>query len=389
MAVDWQAFQYEIYFGGMADQTPELPMTYEGLVERARAELSEKAFGYVAGSAGLERTEATNRRAFDDWELVPRMLVDVDTRDQSTTLLGRELPAPVLCAPVGVQSIVHEEAELAAARAASGLGLPFVCSTVSSFSLEEVAEACGDGPRWFQLYWPNEPEVAASLVQRAERAGYDAIVVTLDTKMLAWRPRDLDTAYLPFLFGEGLANYFTDDAFCAPLEQSPAEDPQAAILRWAGLFSHRAATWEDLDTLRGATDLPILVKGILHPDDARRAVDVGLDGIVVSNHGGRQVDGAIGALSALPAIVDAVEDEVPVLFDSGIRAGSDIVKAMALGASAVMVGRPYVWGLALAGEDGVRHVLRSLLAEMDLTMALCGTPTLADLGRHLFRHHRA
>ncbi len=387
MAVDWQAFQYEIYFGGLGDQTPALPMTYEGLVERARETLSDGAFGYVAGSAGMERTEAANRRAFDEWQLVPRMLVDVDTRDLSTTLLGRELPAPVLCAPVGVQSIVHEQAELPVARAAAGLGLPFVCSTVSSVTLEEVAEASGDGPRWFQLYWPNDPEVATSLVQRAERAGYDAIVVTLDTKMLAWRPRDLQTAYLPFLHGEGLANYFSDEAFCAPLEQSPEDDPQAAILRWAGMFSHRAATWEDLGALRGATDLPILLKGILHPDDARRAVDDGLDGIIVSNHGGRQVDGAIGALSALPGVVDAVDGEIPVLFDSGIRSGSDIVKAVALGASAVMVGRPYVWGLALAGEAGVTHVLRSLLAEMDLTMALSGAPTLADLGRHVFRHH--
>lgn len=386
MATDHQAFQYEIYFGGLGGQTPALPMTYDELVTAARQQLSDEAFAYVAGSAGLERTEAANRRAFDAWELVPRMLVDVAERDLSTTLLGRELPAPVLCAPVGVQSIVHDDAEVAAARAAASLGLPFTCSTVSSYSLEEVAEACGDGPRWFQLYWPNEPEVATSLVQRAERAGYEAIVVTLDTKMLAWRPRDLRTAYLPFLHGEGLANYFTDDAFRAPLEQDPSEDPQTAILRWAGLFSHRAATWDDLDALRGATDLPILVKGVLHPDDARRAVDVGLDGIVVSNHGGRQVDGAIGALDALPGVVDAVEDEVPVLFDSGVRAGSDIVKAVALGASAVLVGRPYVWGLALAGEDGVRHVLRCLLAEMDLTMALCGTPTLADLGRHLFRH---
>lgn len=387
MAVDWQAFQYEIYFGGLGQQTPELPMTYDGLVERAREELSDGAFAYVAGSAGLERTEAANRRAFDDWPIVPRMLVDVESRDLSTTLLGRELPAPVLCAPVGVQSIVHEQAELAVARAAAGLGLPFTCSTVSSFTLEEVAEASGDGPRWFQLYWPNDPEVATSLVQRAERAGYDAIVVTLDTKMLAWRPRDLQTAYLPFLHGEGLANYFSDEVFCAPLDQSPADDPQAAILRWAGLFSHRAATWEDLGALRGATDLPIVLKGILHPDDARRAVDDGLDGVIVSNHGGRQVDGAIGALAALPGVVDAVDDEIPVLFDSGIRSGSDIVKAIALGASAVLVGRPYVWGLALAGEAGVTHVLRSLLAEMDLTMALAGTPTLPDLGRHVFRHH--
>ena len=222
-------------------------------------------------------------------------------------------------------------------------------------------------------------------MQRAEAAGYEAIVVTVDTKMLAWRPRDLETAYLPFLHGEGLANYFTDEAFRAPLDASPEDDPQSAILRWAGLFSRRGATWDDLGELREATTLPILLKGVLHPDDARTAVDAGVDGLVVSNHGGRQVDGAVGALTALPGVVDAVDGAVPVLFDSGIRSGSDVVKAVALGASAVLVGRPWVWGLALAGEEGVRHVLRSLLAEVDLTMALCGAPRLDDLGRHLFR----
>lgn len=387
MAVDWQAFQYEIYFGGLADQRPALPMTYDDLVAAAREVLSPEAFGYVAGSAGLERTEVANRSAFDTFELLPRVLVDVDARDLSTTLLGRELPAPVLTAPVGVQSIVHPEGELAVARAAASLGLPSCLSTVSSHTIEAVAEAGGDGPRWFQLYWPSEPAVATSLLQRAERAGYEAVLVTLDTKLLAWRPRDLATAYLPFLRGEGLANYFSDPAFGAPLEHPPEDDPQMAILRWAGLFSHRAAAWDDLAMLREATDLPILLKGVLHPDDARRAVDEGLDGLVVSNHGGRQVDGSVAALTALPGVADAVEGAVPVLFDSGIRSGSDIVKAIALGADAVLVGRPWVWGLGLAGEDGVRHVLRCLLAEMDLTMALCGAPTLADLGRQLFRSH--
>lgn len=381
---DHANFQNELYLQGMAGTTPPLPMTYAGLEDAARAALSPEAFAYVAGGAGDERTMDANREAFLRWKAVPRHMVDVTERDTSTSVLGLDLPSPIMTAPVGVQSIIHEDAEVAVARAASGLDVPVVLSTASSKSIEEVAAAAGDTGRWFQLYWPSERDVAASFVQRAEDAGYTAIVVTLDTKLLAWRPRDLDGAYLPFLQGEGLANYRTDEAFLAGLEGSWDDNPQMAILRWIGLFADKAVTWEDLDWLRSVTDLPIVVKGILHPDDARRAVDAGVEGLIVSNHGGRQVDNSVGALTMLPEVVDAVGD-VPVLFDSGVRTGADVFTAVCLGARAVLLGRPWVYGLALAGEDGVRHVLRSIMAEFDLTMALTGQTSVADLDRHLLR----
>jgi len=382
---DHANFQNEIYLQGMAGNTPELPMTYEGLRAAAKEVLSPEAYAYVAGGAGDERTMDTNREAFGRWRTVPRTMVDVEQRDTSTSVLGLDLPSPIITAPIGVQGIIHDDAEVAVARAAAGLGVPMALSTVSSYSIEDVAEAAGDNGRWFQLYWPAEREVAASFVQRAEAAGYSAIVVTLDTKMLAWRPRDLREAYLPFLQGEGLANYRTDEAFLGGLEEDWDDNPQMAILRWIGLFSDRTVTWEDLDWLRSVTDLPIVVKGVLHPDDARRAVDAGVEGIIVSNHGGRQVDNSIAALTMLPEVVDAVDD-VPVLFDSGIRSGADVFTAVCLGARAVLVGRPWVFGLALAGEAGVTHVLRSIMAEFDLTMALTGQTSTADLDRHLLRH---
>jgi isopentenyl diphosphate isomerase/L-lactate dehydrogenase-like FMN-dependent dehydrogenase len=290
------------------------------------------------------------------------------------------MPAPLMLAPIGVQSIVHPDGELATGRAAAELGVPSILSTASSYTMEEVAGQMGDAPRWYQLYWPNDPELAASFLKRAEQAGYGAVVVTLDTWLLAWRPRDLEQAYLPFLKGIGTANYFSDPVFRAGLEKPPEEDLQAAVGHWVGNYSDPTVTWERLAMLREATELPIVLKGIQHPDDARRAVDEGVDGILVSNHGGRQVDGAIGSLDALPGIVDVVPDEFPVLFDSGVRNGSDAFKALALGARAVVIGRPYVWGLAVGGEQGVRHVVRGLLAELDLTLALSGHTDFADVG---------
>jgi lactate 2-monooxygenase len=282
---------------------------------------------------------------------------------------------------VGVQSIVHPDGELAVARATAELGIPMVLSTVSSFPVEEVAAASGDGPRWFQLYWPNDEQVCLSFLERAKASGFTALIVTLDTWLLGWRPHDLDQAYLPFLTGEGLATYFTDPAFCSALAKAPTEDLPAALMRWLPMFTGTDHTWEHLAFLRENWDGPIALKGIQHVDDARRAVDAGVEGIVVSNHGGRQVDGAIASLDALPGIAEAVGDRVEVLFDSGIRTGADIVKALALGAKAVLVGRPWVYGLAMGGQDGVRHVLRSLLADLDLTLALSGHRTPAELTR--------
>jgi isopentenyl diphosphate isomerase/L-lactate dehydrogenase-like FMN-dependent dehydrogenase len=372
-------YQFEIYGRGLAGEVPSLPLSPLALELGARERLSEGAFGYVAGGAGAERTMQANLEAFQRLRIVPRMLRDVASRDLRTTLLGTEIPAPLLLAPIGVQSIVHPEAELATARAAASQGLTFILSTAASHSIEQVAEAAPGASRWYQLYWPKDRELASSFVSRAERSGYGVLVVTLDTWMLGWRPRDLQAAYLPFLKGEGVANYFSDPVFRAALEQPPEEDLGAAIGHWAAEFSNPSVTWEDLFWLREQTSMPILLKGILHPDDARRAVECGVDGLVVSNHGGRQVDGAIAALDAVPAVREAVGRELTVLFDSGIRTGADVFKAIALGADAVCVGRPFVWGLAVGGQAGVEQVLRCLLAELDLTLALSGYTTFAEV----------
>jgi isopentenyl diphosphate isomerase/L-lactate dehydrogenase-like FMN-dependent dehydrogenase len=379
MTTPLSAYSSEIYLQGMAGILPAISTGTASLEDDARAVMKPEPFWYVAGSAGSGATARANRAAFDAVRLVPRMLNGPAPRDLSTTILGSRIPAPIITAPVGVQSIVHPDAELAVARATAELGLPMTVSTVSSFPMEQVAEASGAGPRWFQLYWPNDDEVCVSFLERAKASGFSALVVTLDTWMLAWRPHDLDQAYLPFLTGEGLANYFTDPAFCGPLEQAPADDLPAALMRWLPMFTGSDHSWEDLAFLREHWDGPILLKGIQRVEDAWRAVDAGMQGIVVSNHGGRQVDGAIASLDALPAIAEAVGDQVEVLFDSGIRTGADIVKALALGAKAVMIGRPYVYGLALGGQDGVRHVLRSLMADLDLTLGLSGHRSPADL----------
>jgi isopentenyl diphosphate isomerase/L-lactate dehydrogenase-like FMN-dependent dehydrogenase len=377
-------YQFEIYLRGLGGERPTLALEYGELEAAAKAALAPEAFDYAAGGAGEGRSMDANRAAFGRWELVPRMLADVGTRDLSTQVLNTTLPAPVMLGPVGVLSILHPEAELAVARAAAATGVPMCLSTAASSTMEDVAEALGpDTPGWYQLYWPNDPELAASLVQRAETAGYEAIVVTLDTRMMPWRPRDLAGAYLPFLLGEGIANYTSDPVFRAKLDVAPEEDMQPAIQQWAMSFPNPTLTWDDLPTLREHTSLPIVVKGVLHPDDARRAVELGMDGVIVSNHGGRQVDGSATPMGQLPAIVEEVGDEVPVLLDSGVRTGSDVLKAVALGAAAVLVARPWVWGLALEGQAGVEQVVKGLLADTDLTMAMCGKARLDEVDRDL------
>jgi lactate 2-monooxygenase len=371
--------QLEIYQLGLAGKKLSVPIPLYHLEKKAAEILSPQAYDYVAGSASGERTARANLAAFDRWRIVPRVLRDVSQRDLSVELLGQTLPAPVLLGPVGVQNIIHAEGELAAARAAASLGLPFVLSTVSSRPIEEVGQAMGAATRWFQLYWGKDHELTTSLLQRAEKSGYSAIVVALDTAMLGWRERDLQHPYLPFLFGHGLANYFTDPVFCGRLQQPPLADPASAIRQWAVTFSNAALAWSDLAWLRQQTKLPILLKGILHPEDAKLAVDHGADAIIVSNHGGRQVDGAIAALDALPAVAAAIENKIPILFDSGIRYGADAVKALALGARAVLLARLYIWGLAIAGEQGVRDVVQNFLADLDLTMGLSGFRSVKDL----------
>jgi lactate 2-monooxygenase len=375
MSVEGGQIQTSIYVAGES----EWPIAPDEWEARAAEALEPGPFDYIAGGAGSEATIRANREAFERVRLLPRMLRGNRERDLAVTVLGTPSPAPILLAPVGVLSIAHAEGELAVARAAAASSLPFVVSSAASHSLEQVADAMGDAPRWFQLYWINDREVAASLVARAEASGYGAVVVTLDTPMLGWRERDLRRAYLPFLTGEGCAQFFSDPVFRSRLEQPPEENMLAAAAAMLATFPNLDLTWDDLDWMRAQTRLPLLVKGVLAAEDAALAFEHGADGVIVSNHGGRQVDGAIAALDALVAVRRAVGDEAVVLMDGGIRRGADVVKAVALGADAVLLGRPYAYGLAAGGRDGVEAVIRHLLADTDLTLALLGARSVSEL----------
>jgi isopentenyl diphosphate isomerase/L-lactate dehydrogenase-like FMN-dependent dehydrogenase len=370
----------EIYRLGLVGKTPATPVSTEALEQQARKKLKAEAFDYLAGGAGAEETQRANLEAFRRWCILPRRLVDVSHRELSVELFGQRLPAPILLAPIGVQGILHSQGELAVARAAGSLGVPFILSTVSSYEMEEVAQEMGEASRWFQLYWPNNADLAASFLQRAEQAGYQALVVTLDTFLLSWRERDVQNAYLPFLKGDGLANYLSDPVFHTLVGGKPKEHLLKAVEVFGQIYSNPGLTWEDLPFLRQHTKLPILLKGILRPGDACKAVEHGMDGVIVSNHGGRQLDGAVAALDVLPSVVHAVGGRIPVLFDSGIRRGADVFKAIALGARAVLLGRPYCFGLAVNGEDGVRDVIQNLIADLDLTLGLAGCASVKEVG---------
>jgi lactate 2-monooxygenase len=373
-------YQIEIYFQGLSGVRSALPMTYSELEARAGAALSPELLSYVAGGAGNEHTQRLNVEAFDRWGLMPRMLRGAAERDLSIELFGISLPSPVMLAPIGVIGLCGQDGhgDLAAARAAARTGVPMIASTLTVDSLEDVAAEFGETPGFFQLYTPNDRELAESFVRRAEAAGYKGIVVTLDTFTPGWRPRDLSIGNFPQLRGRCLANYFTDPVFLAKLEKPPHEDLRAAALQWVLAFGDAKLSWDDLPWLRSLTKLPLILKGIGHPEDARRALAGGVDGIYCSTHGGRQANGGLAALDLLPGVVEAAEG-APVIFDSGVRGGEHIIKALALGASAVALGRPYAYGLALGGEDGIVHVLRSLLAEADLLMAIDGYASIAEL----------
>ena len=372
-------YQLEIYFAGLQGTLPRFPVDAAGLERRAEAAMAPFVRDYVQGGCGDEATQRVNAEAFRHWGVVPRMMVDCSTRDLSIDLFGLRLPTPLFMAPIGVTGLCTADGhgDLAAARAAAHTGVPLCVSTLTNDPLEDIASATGDTPSFFQLYTPKDPELAASLVSRAEAAGYKAIVVTLDTWVTGWRPRDLNASNFPQLRGHVLANYTSDPRFRAMLGRAPDEDVRATVMAWAATFG-RVLTWADMPWLRSLTTLPIVLKGICHPDDARRAIDAGADAIYCSNHGGRQANGGIAAIDLLADVVAAAAD-TPVLFDSGIRSGSDVAKALALGATAVGVGRPYCYGLALGGTEGAVHVLRSLLAECDLLMAVDGLPTPAAL----------
>ncbi|MFB6142817.1 MAG: alpha-hydroxy-acid oxidizing protein [Halorientalis sp.] len=376
----------DVYRRGMLeDAPPEFPVSYEDLRAAAHDAMSDAARAYVHGGAGSDETFERDTD-FSAWRIVPRMLQGVAERDLSVEFLGERHAFPLMLTPLGVQSLLHESAELGSARAASELEVPLVLSSLSSTPMEAVAEELGDTPKLFQFYWSSDDAIARSFLDRAERAGYDAIVVTVDAPILGWRERLVERGYYPFLEGEGVANYFSDPEFRARLDAPPEEDPDAAVEQFLEVFGDASLTWDDLQFLHDNTDLPVVVKGVLDPRDAKLAVDHGADAVGVSTHGGRQVDGSITAVEALPGVVEAVGDEVPITFDSGIRRGADVFKALALGADSVLLGRPYAYGLAVDGASGVETVLRNLLAEFDLTMGLAGHDSAAGIDRDALRH---
>lgn len=411
--------QESIYRSGLRGKKPAVPVDAVELEARARRAMSRRGFAYIAGGAGLEETMAANRSAFDRWKIVPRMLHDVSQRDLTVEIFGRRLPAPFLLAPIGALEMAHQEADLAVAKAAAAEGIPPIFSNQASVELETCTAAMGDAPRWFQLYWSTSDELVASLVKRAEACGCEAIVVTLDTTMFGWRPRDLNLAFLPFLYAQGIAQYTSDPVFRKLVDEARATAPTSVgrvtpravlslmqlsrrypgstwsnfrtrlpidgVQRFVSVYSRPSLTWEDLPFLRAHTKLPIVLKGVLHADDARRAIDEGVDGLIVSNHGGRQVDGTLGSVDALPEIVAAVDGRAPVLLDSGIRGGADAFKGLALGARALLIGRPFAFGLGIAGEQGVREVIQNFVAELDLTLGLAGCTSVSALSPALLR----
>lgn len=388
LSIGYGSYQNQIYLAGLQGSVPEYPIAFQDLVERAEAAMPPHVLSYVQGGCGDELTQDYNASAFADWGMVPRMLVDCSVRDLSTDFFGTTLPHPIFMAPIGVNGICTQDGhgDIAAAKASALTGVPFVASTLANDPLEDVIEHCGDVPAYFQLYTPKNKELAGSLITRAEKAGYKALIVTLDTWVTGWRPRDLTGANFPQLRGHVLENYFSDPVFRSLLTQPPEQDRLTAIQTWISVFGE-VLTWDHLSWLREMTKMPIVLKGICHHDDARRASDMGVDVVYCSNHGGRQANGGIATIDMLPDVVKGA-GATPVWFDSGVRSGTDVIKALALGATAVGIGRPYAYGLALGGAEGAAHVLKCMLAEADLLMAVNGYPTLADV-REAGATHRA
>ncbi|KAK5556671.1 hypothetical protein LTR46_005183 [Exophiala xenobiotica] len=414
----FSAYQREVYSSLRAPLFSTKPLEWESL---ARSKVPAPNFGYVYGSASSGKTHEANIAAFDRYRLRPSMLVNATRRDMSIELFGTKYKSPLLVAPVGVQNIMHADAEEATAKACRNVGVPMILSSAATRTIEQVAAANGDGgDRWYQLYWPRPQweDVTVSLLNRAKADGYKVLVVTLDTFNLAWRPTDLDTAYLPFIWGDGCQIGHSDPVFSRRYEEIQRQDTRSYGEKLAELWTmlkrpgsaygavrvltnihllQKSRAWLDvlnsgtyreskhLDILKKLWDGPIVLKGIQTVGDAHRAIEYGMDGIIVSNHGGRQCDGAIASLDALAEIAadETVQrSNLTLLFDSGVRTGSDVLKALALGAKAVCIGRPYIYGLAIRGQEGVEHVLKCLLADTDNMLGNMGKKSLRDLSRH-------
>jgi lactate 2-monooxygenase len=411
--------QRRIYLEGLTGKKPSISPDWSKLESAAIAKMNPYAASYIVGGAGNQETIHNNRSGFSKYRIIPKMLENVEIRDASTSILGVHFPSPFWLSPIGVAEMAHPDADLATARAAAKTGIPFVFSNQASVPMEAAASAMGDSPRYFQLYWSRSRDLVASFVQRAEACGCKGIVLTLDTTLLGWRTRDLDVAFLPFLQGKGIAQYTSDPVFQKLMDEAlanPGADdfkpkitfdtlrhvfnavkrypgqgsflqkmrsgrPMAAVKLFTSIYTNPALTWDDLSFLREHTQLPIFLKGILHPENAKKAVDYGINGLVVSNHGGRQVDGSISAIEALPGVAAAVNRQIPIIMDSGIRGGADVFKALALGASAVGLGRPYIYGLTLGGQQGIQDVIQHLMADFELTMALAGCKNVAEITR--------
>jgi lactate 2-monooxygenase len=377
-----EEIQMNIYESG-DERARLLPVSIEEWEDKAKGVLAAGPFGYVFGGAGSGETMRSNIEAFKKYRIRPRVCCDISNHDLSITLFGHHLSTPLLMAPIGVNSILHPDAELAPAKAAIKLGIPYILSNVSTIPMEKVAETMGEAIRWFQLYPPKDHALTKSFLNRAEAAGYTAVVVTVDSTLLGWREADLHNAYLPFLTGHGMGNYFSDPVFCSMLNESPEKNRMAAVRKVLDEGNNKCFTWKELDFIRQQTRLPLLIKGITHPHDALLALEHGIDGIIVSNHGGRQLDGAVATLDMLPSICEAVKCKIPILLDSGIRRGADIIKAIALGASAVLIGRPYAYALAVAGQKGVQEVFQNLVVETELQLAISGCNSIQDVNASL------
>ncbi|KAL4746700.1 hypothetical protein BDW72DRAFT_184465 [Aspergillus terricola var. indicus] len=391
MSQNYGEYQQEIYGqGALMGLKPNVSTDARLLEKQARKALSDIAYNYVAGGAGEKATMDSNRLAFRQWKLIPKMLRKMDDQDLGVNLFGQDYPTPLIMAPVGVQGLFHPDKETGLAEVCAETGVPYTLSTASTSSIEEVANASGDGKRWFQLYWPGDDDITLSLLRRAKENGYSVLVITLDTWSLAWRPADLDNAYIPFIRGIGNQIGFSDPVFRAKFEEesgSKVEDDVVGASRaWISkVLSTAPHVWDEVSFLRKHWDGPLVLKGIQHVEDAKFALEAGCDGIVVSNHGGRQVDGAIASLEVLPEIVDAVGDKLTVLFDSGVRTGADIIKALCLGAKGVLVGRPVIYGLSVDGKNGAKAVLKGLQADLWQSMSLSGICTVAECTRDKIR----